>query len=466
MREEIWQWEAVRLTQAIARRHISAREATEAILARIDTVNPIVNAVVEICRQEALEAADAADAAIARGERLKPLCGVPITTKINVAQKGTATSNGVVALANNVASEDAPAIANLRRNGAILIGRTNVPAFSWRWFTSNDLYGRTVNPHDPGLTAGGSSGGAAVAVATGMGPIAHGSDLSGSIRYPAYACGVYGFKPTFGRIPNFDPGAPARPILSQLAVTQGLLARSVRDIELALQVIGEPDPRDPWYVGDVPDSTRSTLRIALYRSAPDQACDAEVLTALDRAIAVLSAAGYEVEETTPPEMAALAELYMTLLGEARAGLYERIMEFGDVAIKKVARDMFARAPELTLERYMTALIRRSDILRQWQLFFAEYSLLIAPVSWRLPFVEDFDLSGRTAVEQILDSMMPTIAANLLGLPALAVPLGKIGRIPLGVQIVANRFGEPRILEAARIIEAACGSTEVIDPTIA
>ena len=202
MTEELWRWSAVDLAQAIAKGAVSSEDATRSVLDRVEAVNPKVNAVVDIMADEALQAARKADTARRSGADFGLLHGVPVTTKVNVDQRGHATTNGVVEFRNVIASEDSPVVANFRKAGAVLVGRTNTPAFSHRWFSDNDLHGATYNPWSKGLTPGGSSGGAASAVAAGMGAIAHGNDFGGSIRYPAYACGVLGLRPTPGRIPH------------------------------------------------------------------------------------------------------------------------------------------------------------------------------------------------------------------------------------------------------------------------
>src|SRR4051794_23910018 len=239
---ETWRWDAVDIARAIRLGALSAREATVAALARCEAVNPALNAVVDPLPEQALAAAVAADAARARGAVLGPLHGVPITVKVNADMAGRATTNGVVAFKDAVAAEDSAVIGNLRKAGAIIVGRTNTPAFSWRWFTDNDLHGRTLNPFSAGHTPGGSSGGAASAVAAGIGAIAHGNDIGGSVRYPAYACGVAGLRPSAGRIPAFNPSATSeRPLSGQLLSTQGPLARRVRDLRLALAAMAAPD---------------------------------------------------------------------------------------------------------------------------------------------------------------------------------------------------------------------------------
>ena len=230
----------------IARGEVSAREVTEASLTRIAAVNPALNAIVQHMPDEALAAADAVDAARRRGEALGPLAGVPVTVKVIADQAGHATTNGLRTQKDLIAATDNPVVANLRRAGAVIVGRTNTPAFSLRWFTRNRLHGATKNPHDPALTPGGSSGGAGAAVAAGMGAIAHGTDIAGSVRYPAYACGVHGLRPSLGRVPAFNATGGDRLIGAQLMAVSGPLARSIPDLRAALAAMSAPDMRDPW----------------------------------------------------------------------------------------------------------------------------------------------------------------------------------------------------------------------------
>ena len=233
--DELWRWSARQLAHGIATGHISAREAVDSCLARIDTVNPRLTALVEVSREEALEAAAEADRQTASGVELGPLHGVPVAIKVNSDQAGHATTNGVAAFKDHIASTDSPHVANLRRAGAIFVGRSNTPAFSYRWFTSNDLHGRTLNPWDASRTPGGSSGGASAAVASGMVPVAHGNDIGGSVRHPAFACGVVGLRPTVGRVAGLygPPDADPAPSVQSMLV-QGPLARSAQSTTSAL----------------------------------------------------------------------------------------------------------------------------------------------------------------------------------------------------------------------------------------
>ena len=246
--QDLWRLDISALTGLIRSKQVSTREVVETALLRLSAVNPHVNAVVEILAEEALSAADQADAHLVKGEVLGPLHGVPVTTKINTDQKGCATSGGVVAHRDLIAQEDSPSIANLRRAGAIIIGRTNAPEFSWRWFTDNELFGETVNPWNDAVTCGGSSGGAAVAVATGICTLAHGTDFGGSIRHPALCCGVAGLRPTFGRVPAYNASTGDRPITAQLMAVHGPLARRVSDLRIGLAAMAAGDIRDPWWV--------------------------------------------------------------------------------------------------------------------------------------------------------------------------------------------------------------------------
>ena len=206
--QALWQLSAAQTAALVRARQLSATEVARAALARVGSVNPRLNAIVECRPDDVLARAAAIDAALARGDDPGPLAGVPVTTKVNVDQAGYATTNGLKSQKDLIASEDAPMVRGLMQAGAVLLGRSNVPAFCYRWFTSNLLHGRTRNPRNAALTPGGSSGGAAAAVAAGMGAIGHGTDIAGSVRYPAYACGVHGLRPSLGRIANFNASAP------------------------------------------------------------------------------------------------------------------------------------------------------------------------------------------------------------------------------------------------------------------
>lgn len=244
---DLWRLSAVELAARIRRRDVSAVEAAQSALARLEAVNSRINAVVDHRAEDALAQAAQVDAALARGEDPGALAGVPVTVKVNVDQAGFATTNGVTLQKDVIATVDNPVVANLRKAGAVIVGRTNTPAFSLRWFTRNLLHGDTLNPRNPALTPGGSSGGAASAVAAGIGHLAHGTDIAGSIRYPAYACGVHGLRPSLGRVPAYNAALPERTIGGQITAVSGPLGRSIADLRLGLAAMAAPDPRDPWW---------------------------------------------------------------------------------------------------------------------------------------------------------------------------------------------------------------------------
>src|SRR6202047_4324389 len=206
--QDLWRLSAAEIAAMIRSKKISAKEAASAALARLDAGNPAINAVVAHRPEDVLAQAASVDAAIARGEDVGVLAGVPVTIKVNIDQAGFANTNGLKLQRDTIARSNSPVVDNLRKAGAVILGRTNCPAFSYRWFTTNLIHGDTKNPRDPGITPGGSSGGAGAAVAAGIGQIAPGTDIAGSIRYPAYACGVHGIRPTVGRVPGFNAALP------------------------------------------------------------------------------------------------------------------------------------------------------------------------------------------------------------------------------------------------------------------
>ncbi|MBM3554482.1 MAG: amidase [Alphaproteobacteria bacterium] len=468
MSDEIWRWDAVEVARAIRLRKISSREAAQSCLDRLAKVNPKLNAVTVVLAKSALKAADAADKAVKAGEVLGPLHGVPVTIKENVDQEGETTPNGVVAFRNLKAKADSPPVANWKKAGAVIIGRTNTPAFSVRYHTENALRGRTYNPWAKNTTPGGSSGGAGSAVAAGIGPLAHGNDYGGSIRYPAYACGVAGIRPTLGRVPAFNPTASEeRPPTGQIMSVQGPLARRVRDVRLGLAAMAARDPRDPWWVPAPLEGppVKRPIRVALTADPGRMGVHRDVAAAVKRAGKALAAAGYEVEEIDPPHVAECAETWRrTVTTDIRQMMMKAIESYGDDDLKRSLALWEGAVPRLDLEGYMREISKRAGQLRAWQLFFETYPIVVGPVSTEPPFTVGFDLEPGRMVKKLHDAQRLLVAINHLGLPATAVPVGatKSG-IPLGVQVIAGRYREDLTLDAAEVIEAACGLPTPIDP---
>jgi amidase len=467
MATELWGQSATDLARAIGSRSISSREAVQACLDRMAAVNPQINAVVDVLADEALADADRADAALTAGAVPGPLHGVPVTVKVNVDQRGRATTNGVGAFRNNIADSDSPPVANLRKAGAVIVGRTNTPAFSHRWFTSNDLHGATRNPWDARLTPGGSSGGAAAAVAAGIGALAHGNDFGGSIRYPAFACGVAGLRPTPGRVPAFNPSAKTdRPITAQLMSVQGPLARSIADLRLGLAALSAFDARDGVWV-PAPLEGPALARPIKVAIAPNPFGDSapEIRDAVIAAGRWLADAGCAVDEVTPPRIGEAADLWHQLVvNEERRALVPDIRKFGDDMSRRNIDAHLAYAPILDGDQILAAFERRLSLIRAWQLFLENYPVIVLPVSHQLPFPDGLDQhDDQDVVFRMMDAQRSLLAIPVLGLPAISVPTGVTERGPVGVQVIAGRFREDVCLSVAELIEARAQVVTPIDP---
>jgi amidase len=466
MTDDLWRLDATELARLIRLGRASSREAIQSCLSRLRVVNPAINAVVHVLEEEALAAADAADRAQAQGQVLGPLHGVPVTTKVNTDQTGCATDNGVVAFRDAIATEDAPVVANLRRAGAVIIGRTNTPAFSMRIFADNALHGRTLNPRDPAVSAGGSSGGAGAAVATGIGPIAHGNDIGGSVRIPALFNGVVGLRVSLGRVPSYNPSQPvARPIGAQLMAVQGPLARSVRDARLALAAMARGDPLDTRWA-DVPldgPAVPRPIHVALVAQNPGGFTHPAQAEAVRQAGRHLAAAGYAVDEVAPPDLEEIIETWHRIGSTDVAGaLAPRMEEFGDADARTSMRLWLELCPPTDLQGVLAALAQRDLMLWRWLEFMQRYPLAVMPTMGDLAPPHNLDTT-REGQARVLDSLRVSLISPLLGVPALAVPVGNHGRLRPGVQILAPRFREDLCLDAGEVIEAAEGVVTPIDP---
>jgi len=452
---DLWRLSATDLAARIRSRTVSAREAAEAALSRLDAVNPRLNAVV-MHRPEAVRArADAVDAAIARGEDPGLLAGVPVTVKVNADQAGFATTNGLVQQQDLIAASNSPVVDNLEHAGAVIIGRTNTPAFSLRWFTTNLVHGDTKNPRNPALTPGGSSGGAASAVAAGIGHLAHGTDIGGSVRYPAYACGVHGLRPSLGRVPAWNSSSPERGIGPQLMAVSGPLARTIADVRLGLQAMMRGDARDPWWIPVPFDGPAAPKRVALCLRPDGMAIVPEVEAALLDAAKRLERAGYEVVPLdTVPDFRESTALQMKLwLGDGWAGFRAAVEREGDPGALAVMHGVRAMAESLPPDVIATTLVRRNAITRDWTRFLADYPLLLVPVSGELPFADGLDMQGEAAWSRVLEAQLIQTGLPLMGLPGLVVSTGMAGSSPVGVQLIGQRYREDLMLDAGAAIEA-------------
>ena len=462
---DYWRMPAAGIARLVRDGEASARTVTESALARLAAVNPAINAVVQEFPDEALAEADGVDARLKAGEDPGPLAGVPVTVKVNVDQKDHATTNGVRIQKDLIASEDSPVVANLRKAGAVIVGRTNTPAFSLRWFCRNSLHGATKNPRDPSLTPGGSSGGAGAATAAGIGAIGHGTDIAGSVRYPAYACGIHGLRPTIGRIPAVNFSGPDRLLGAQIMAVSGPLARTVEDLALGLQAMIAEDVRDPWWV-PVPMRLGGYAKRAALCTHPEGMDTApEVERAIRNAAKVLEDAGWQVVETEMPPIREAARLEVLLwMAETRRFGDAMIGHEDDPDANHVYRMLCEVAsPPPDLNDLLDAVQRRAGLLRQWQVFLKEHSVLLCPVSAELPFPDGLDVESEESFRRCFEAQIIQIGLPFVGLPGLALTTGLVGRAPVGVQLIAGRYREDILLDTAAAIESAGTPASPVDP---
>jgi amidase len=463
--ESLWRLSAIELATLVKSKKVSAKEAAFAALNRLDAVNPSINAVVDHRPEEVLAQAATIDAAIARNEAVGALAGVPVTVKVNIDQEGFATTNGLKLQRDAVAHSNSPVVDNLRKAGAVILGRTNCPAFSYRWFTTNLIHGDTKNPRDPGITPGGSSGGAGAAVAAGIGHIAHGTDIAGSIRYPAYACGVHGLRPTVGRVAAFNAALPERSIGPQISAVSGPLARSIGDLRIALAAMAAPDMRDPWWVPAPLEGPAMPKRAAVCLQPDGLEPVAEVKAAVADAAKRLERAGWVVEEiATTPSLREAAELQTKLwLGDGYEAQLAAAEHEGDPGALACLRGNRAKVFPFDVATLSQVLTRRATLAREWLYFLETYSVLLMPVSGELPFPDGLDMRDDASFARVWRAQLPQIAIPFVGLPALTVSTGLVGRIPVGVQVVSGRFREDLCLLAGEAIEAGGTPSAPVDP---
>lgn len=460
----IWQMTASEIASAVRARAMSATEVTTAHLERLADVNPKINAVVQEFPDEALRAARQVDQAISRGEDPGVLCGVPVTIKVNVDQKGHATTNGLTLQENLIAHDDSPVVSNIRKAGGVIIGRTNTPAFSLRWFTNNKLHGQTLNPRNKAITPGGSSGGAAAAVAAGLCAMGHGTDIAGSIRYPAYACGLHGLRPTLGRVPAYNSTTADRFIGAQLMAVSGPIARSIADLGISLAAMAAADPRDPWHV-PAPMGNRDFPKRAALTLSPDGMPVADaVRAALIDAAHKLKAAGWTVDEVDCPPMRRAADINACLwMAETQFGAKDMIQREAEPDSQFVFAQMSKDAGEVGFDDLMHALQSRVTLVREWELFLQDYPILICPVSGELPFDQQQDVSSSEAFAAMFEAQLTQRALPSIGMPSLSVATGEADGRPVGVQLVGPRYREDILLAAGLDIENAGARPVVADP---
>jgi amidase len=462
---ELWRLDAIATRTLVANGEVTAREVVEAHLDRISSVNGQLNAIVRDLSDEALASADRVDSGVVTGS----LAGVVATSKINTDHAGHPTDNGVVAFANVMPPGTNPTVQGLIDAGCSMVGRTNSPAVAMRFDTDNQLHGSTRNPFHPDVTPGGSSGGAGVAVATGMCAIAQGNDIGGSVRWPAFCNGVVGHRPTIGRMSTFSTTTTnPRLAAGQLMATNGPLARTVADAHAGYVAMSAPNWADPLWSPVPPDArlvgdARTTRRVAL---VVDDGLPMHPGTreAVVTAGLHLVDAGYDVEEVNPPSLDRLFSLWGRIgATEVRSALVPMLSTIGDPGLDTFVTDWMSILPEPSLDDYLAALVERDVIHREWNTFFDEHSLIVMPTYTQPSMGAGADLVGPDGLAALLEAARYLLGLPPLGVPALAVPVGEIGGLRQGVQLVARRWRDDLCFAAGVEIEQREGVREVVDP---
>ena len=446
------------LTRRIRARELSAVEVVEMHLARIDAVNPSLNAVVTRCDARALERAKQADVLLAKGQTLGPLHGLPMTIKDAFDTAEVRSTGGTQGRANYIPSQNATAVERLLSAGAILMGKTNTPELTLFYDTDNVLFGKTFNPYDLSLSPGGSSGGSAAIVAAGGSPLDLGSDTGGSIRLPAHFCGVAGIKPTAGRIPRTGfivPGGMPVDALTQV----GPIARFVEDLALVLPILSGVDWQDsavvPMPLGDPDAISMPDLRVAFYTDNGDVAASPEVSSVVRDCVRVVAERGATVTEACPSVMAQSRRLFGRIFSTDGGAWIRRLLDkLGTQAIYPFLHwtDQHDDAPEATAAAFTALMAEWEQFRRRMLAFLQRYDVMLAPVH-AYPALAHGELTS--------DEKSPAFSYaqpyNLTGWPSVVVRAGTSAKgLPIGVQVVARPWQETVALAVARRIEEQLG----------
>ncbi len=460
--EELCYTPAIELAELIQNKKISPVELTTVFLRRIEKINPLINAYCTVAQDYALKSAGEAEAQLMTDRDTGPLQGIPVSIKDVTFTKGIRTTFASKLFENYVPKIDSAVVERLKNAGAVILGKTNTPEFAAGGSTYNRLFGVTRNPWDLTCNSGGSSGGAAAAVASGIGPLAQGNDVGGSLRIPASFCGVVGLRPSPGRVPTY----PNELYWDSVAV-EGPMARTVKDLALMLNVISGADHRSPIAIYNSredflqalkkPDLKR--LRVAWSDNLNLIPVDDEILEICRTAIKIFEDLGCQVEEDTP-DLTGIRKTALTLRGVRYAGLYQHLLKedkflnsVDPSIINNTRQGINLRGSEISeAER------NRSKLWRTAVRFFNSYDLLLTPTLPIPPFPADTlyptEINGKE-MENYIDWVMLTYAFSILGLPAITIPCGWTRKgMPVGLQIVGQAYGETTVLQAAACFETA------------
>jgi len=455
---------AAELAALIARRAVSPVEAVDVVLDRIEKTQPTINAFITVCAEEAREAAKEAEAAVMRGDALAPLHGVPFAVKDLVNTAGVRTTFGSWALSDNMPSADSPAVARLKAAGAILVGKTTTPEFGHKCFTEAPLFGRTANPWNLLRTPGGSSGGAAAAVAAGLAPIGVGTDGGGSSRIPAACCGIVGFKQTLGLVPHdLTPDGFG----NQSHITP--MSRTVMDTALILQAMAGPHACDPHSLGLAvldfvaaarPEGDLKAVRIAWRPLLGNTLLSREVREACERALSAFAELGAIVEPvddaftSTEPIWLILTQSFWN------ARFRRHVAQFGNRMSDTLLRQMDNGAGH-TAVSLQEAMFERTRVFREIQGWFGPYDIVATPTLSRTALAIDHDFFAPIEIDgQVADTVRKawypyTLPFNLSGNPAVTMPCGfGADGLPIGLQLIGRHLGDAHLLRAAALFEQA------------
>jgi amidase len=461
------------LARKIRSREISCRGALEAYVDRLDKVNPRINAVVATDLDSAAAQADEADRRLQRGDPIGPLHGVPMTVKESLDVAGMATTWGVNGFQDNKPSQDAGAVARLRAAGAIIFGKTNVPTRLADWQTYNPIYGTTVNPWDETRAPGGSSGGSAAALASGLTALELGSDLAGSLRNPAHYCGVYSHRPTYGVVPQRGHSLNGRRAPEEFSVI-GPLARCADDLETSLQILAGPDPSSgETFVLRLPaprGKQISDYRIAVVFDDPVARVDGMVRDKLQEVVETLATCGATISDRARPQVESERShaLFMRMMRAATAGRLDAAAFEQALALSRseTAQDNpakhAAKAMTITHREWLDDKEQKEQIALKWNAFFQDYDLLLCPAAatTAVPHDQQGERYTRTisvngVATSVVDQMFWAGYPALVDLPSTTAPAGLASDgLPAGVQIIGPSYGDLTTIALAKHLEAA------------
>ncbi len=457
MVDDVFRLSALEIALLIKSREVSCSEVVDCLLDRIKKINHKVNAITSVFEESARQMACHLDRS-KENESEKIFYGVPFTIKDNLDFLGAPTTKGLIALTDSFPTRNDPIVTRLMTAGAIPLGKTNMPEMGMRLDTDNPLFGRTLNPWNQNITPGGSSGGDAVALATGMTPFGLGNDIGGSLRNPAYCCGITSLKPSQGIVPWSPSIEPIDSGVANLMLTNGPMARTVADLKAGLSVIRgrsiyDPDSLDVLSFPTLPTRPRAGFMTQISGFEIPEI----TLKRIEEAALTLEENGWEIEEASPPEIDLVFEVWISII---RPLIQSLPLDYFSGKTVKYLKRVTKEAPPFTLA---DALLKRRLLRRIWSVFFENFAVLIGPTWCTSPWDIDSDLDSKNGDWTLKQSSIFIAPGNCLGIPAVALPMESYKGLPTGIQIYADIFKDHYCLFAAEIIEREFSRETPIDP---